>query len=81
MSVLKYSSHKDEHISDVKDLLALGEEIEPEVGTIIKKKKKVQEQSDSEVEDWEEVNGKVMKIAYSIVSKQIVFFAQYLMGI
>ncbi|XP_013135157.1 PREDICTED: DNA repair protein complementing XP-C cells homolog isoform X2 [Papilio polytes] len=56
MSVLKYSSHKDEQISDVKDLLALGEEIEPEVGTIIKKKKKVQEQSDSEVEDWEEVN-------------------------
>ncbi|KPJ01984.1 DNA repair protein complementing XP-C cells-like [Papilio xuthus] len=56
MSVLKYSHNKNENESDVKDLLALGEEIVPEVGTITKKKKKkVQDQSDSEVEDWEEV--------------------------
>ncbi|XP_045534142.1 DNA repair protein complementing XP-C cells homolog [Papilio machaon] len=57
MSVLKYSSHnQNENESDVKDLLALGEDIEHDVGTITKmKKKKVHDQSDSEVEDWEEV--------------------------
>ncbi|CAK1578371.1 unnamed protein product [Parnassius mnemosyne] len=56
-SILNYSSHKnDEHESDVKDLLAQGEEVEPEPISIKKrKKKKTQDQSDSELEDWEEV--------------------------
>ncbi|CAG4964616.1 unnamed protein product [Parnassius apollo] len=56
-SVLNYSSYKnEEHESDVKDLLAQGEEVEPEPTTIKKrKKKKPQDQSDSELDDWEEV--------------------------
>ncbi|XP_068627766.1 DNA repair protein complementing XP-C cells homolog [Battus philenor] len=57
-SILKYSSSKqDEHESDVKDLLAQGEEIEKiPKQTKKNKKKNLRDQSDSEQDDWEEVN-------------------------
>lgn len=48
--------------ADVKDLLALGEEeiLQPSVSSQPKKqKKKVKDDSDSEMEDWEEVNGRI----------------------
>lgn len=59
LSIQNYTAKNDKkNESDVKDLLALGEEeVKPE--SPIKKKKKIRKQdSDSEMEDWEEVNGK-----------------------
>lgn len=61
LSMLNYSyqNNVNKSESDVKDLLAQGEEIEPSMKLNTKKKrKKVQDQSDSEVEEWEEVKGK-----------------------
>lgn len=47
---------------DVKDLLAQGEDVTPERKSPVKKKltnrKKKKDDSDSEIEDWEEVQGK-----------------------
>lgn len=59
-ALLSYTLKMKEKESDVKDLLALGEEIPtPEVATVSKKPKfrKRKEDSDSEMEDWEEVKG------------------------
>lgn len=59
LSIQNYKAKNDKtNESDVKDLLALGEE-EVKQESPIKKKKKIRKQdSDSEMEDWEEVNGK-----------------------
>lgn len=47
-------------VSDVNDLLAQGEEVLPEEIPVKKgrKGKKARDDSESELEDWEEVNGK-----------------------
>lgn len=61
LSMLNYSyqNNVNKSESDVKDLLAQGEELEPTMKLNTKKKrKKAQDQSDSEVEEWEEVKGK-----------------------
>ncbi|XP_047545754.1 DNA repair protein complementing XP-C cells homolog isoform X1 [Vanessa atalanta] len=56
LSVQKYTTKNDKiHESDVKDLLALGEEEVPKEIITKKKKKKTRQDSDSEIEDWEEV--------------------------
>lgn len=56
-----YILKKVEHESDVSDLLALGENVldTPEVRTGNKKSKvkKRKDDSDSDMEEWEEVNG------------------------
>lgn len=57
-SIQNYKDIKEEKISDVKDLLALGEEAAPPTEDTVKKKTKprrVKDESDSEIEDWEEV--------------------------
>lgn len=59
-SIQNYKDIKEEKISDVKDLLALGEEAAPPTEDTVKKKTKprrVKDESDSEIEDWEEVTG------------------------
>ncbi|XP_050342073.1 DNA repair protein complementing XP-C cells homolog [Nymphalis io] len=57
ISVQNYSAKNDKiNESDVKDLLALGEEETAlEISSKKKKKKKLRLDSDSEIEDWEEV--------------------------
>lgn len=68
-TINKYSSVKPQEESDVQDLLALGEEVS-EHKPIKKKKRKIKDESDSDIEDWEEVNGQFQK--YFI--EQIFFF-------
>lgn len=72
---LKVNAEKE---SDVKDLLAIGEEATPEVPEPVKVKKKTRirrkkDDSDSEeMEDWEEVNGLYQNYkSYSLI---VVFF-------
>lgn len=48
---------------NVQDLLAQGEDVIPEKKTPVKKKiksKKIKDESDSDVDDWEEVQGKLL---------------------
>ncbi|CAG9563066.1 unnamed protein product [Danaus chrysippus] len=65
ITVQKYTTKVEETESDVKDLLALGEEeiVEPVQSKV--KKRKVKNNSDSEMEDWEEVNE-----SHSIIPQQ-----------
>ncbi|XP_038213658.1 DNA repair protein complementing XP-C cells homolog [Zerene cesonia] len=56
VSIENYSMKQDKNESNVKDLLALGEEVLPEKAAKSKKKsKKMLDDSESEMEDWEEV--------------------------
>ncbi|CAG4940797.1 unnamed protein product [Colias eurytheme] len=56
MSIENYTMKQDKNESNVKDLLALGEEVLPGKAVKSKKKaKKVLDDSESEMEDWEEV--------------------------
>lgn len=63
-SIQKYTSSKSSSKElDVKDLLAQGEEALPvpeAVKKIVNRRKK-KDDSESEVEDWEEVNGKLFR--------------------
>lgn len=63
-SILNYSSKPTNGgQSEVKDLLALGEEVLPQTSPTPvgkgRKAKKRKDDSDSEVEDWEEVKGRI----------------------
>lgn len=55
----------DENTVNVNDLLALGEEVSPQKSPTKKKTKSRRKQdSDSEVEDWEEVKGKFVYLCH-----------------
>lgn len=59
-SIEKYQASRDNSktVIDVKDLLAQGEEVSPQAKPAkITKSRKKKADSDSEIEDWEEVHG------------------------